>query len=77
VSLTGAPNWFELDRDPRATLVKSGHRRQTWRVSFNDEVIFAKVFDAKSGDPFNRLACAIGLGAAHREWRASRAARIE
>ncbi len=69
-----APNWFELDRDPRATLVKSGHQRRTWRVSLNDEVIFAKVFDAKRGDPISRLAYAMGLGAAHREWRASRAA---
>ena len=69
-----APNWFELDRDPRATVVKSGHHRRTWRVSLNDEVIFAKVFDAKRVDPFSRLAYALGLGAAHREWRASRAA---
>lgn len=69
-----APNWFELDREPRATLVKSGHHRRTWRVSLNDKVIYAKVFDAQRGDPFSRLAYALGLGAAHREWRASRAA---
>lgn len=69
-----APNWFELDRDPRATVVKSGHHRRTWRVSLNDEVIFAKVFNAPRGDPFSRLAYAMGLDAAHREWRASRAA---
>jgi len=77
VALVGqsAPNWFELDRDPRATLVKSGHRRRTWRVSLSNEVIFAKAFDAKRGNPVSRLAYAIGLGAAHREWRASRAAQ--
>jgi tRNA A-37 threonylcarbamoyl transferase component Bud32 len=69
-----APNWFELDRDPRATLVKSGHHRRTWRVSLNNVVIFAKVFDAQRGYPFSRIAYALGLGAAHREWRASRAA---
>ena len=69
-----APNWFELDREPRATLVKSGHHRQTWRVRLNNEVIFAKVFDAQSGGPFSRFGYFIGLGQAHREWRASRVA---
>jgi len=69
-----APNWFELDRDPRATVVKSGHHRRTWRVPLNDGVIFAKVFETQRGTAFSRLAYAMGLGTAHREWRASRAA---
>ena len=69
-----APDWFELDGDSRATPVKSGYHRRTWRVSLNEKVVFAKVFDAKRGGPVSQLAFAFGLGAAQREWRASRAA---
>lgn len=69
-----APNWFELDRDPRASVVKSGRHRQTWRVALNDRVIFAKVFDTRRGNVLGRLAFALGLGTSHREWQASRAA---
>jgi len=70
-----APNWFELDRDPRATLVKTSHFRRTWRVRLGDGEIFAKVFDAQRVNPFSRITHRLGLGAAQREWRASQAAQ--
>src|SRR3990172_7270821 len=71
---SSAPRWFELDHDPRATLMKSSHRRRTWRVTLPDGVIFAKVFDARRGNLFRRVAGLIGLGTPHREWRSSMAA---
>ncbi len=69
-----ALDWFELARDPRATLVKSSHHRQTWRVLLGDGLIFAKVFDTDRGNLLGRLAYALGLGTAQREWRAACAA---
>lgn len=69
-----APNWFELEGDSRATLVKSGHHRQTWRVNLGEEVVFAKLFDFACGGAFKRFVFSLGLSPAHREWRALLAA---
>jgi len=69
-----APDWFGLERDPRATLVKSGRLRRTWRVTLSEGTVFAKVFEGDGGGLLGRLSRWVGMETAQREWRASRAA---
>lgn len=68
-----APDWLGLERDPRASLVKSGHLRRTWRVTLSEGTVFATVFEG-GGSLLGRLSRWVGMGTAKREWRASRAA---
>jgi len=68
-----APDWFALERDHRATLVKSGRLRRTWRVTLSEGTVFAKVFEGDGGSLLSRLSRGVGMGTAQREWRASRA----
>jgi hypothetical protein len=68
-----APDWLALERDPRATLVKSGRLRRTWRVTLTEGTVFAKVFEA-GGGLLGRFSRWVRMGTAQREWRASRAA---
>ena len=73
----GAPDWFALEDDPRATFVKAGHRRKTWSVRLErgrpaqPRVIFAKVFEL-GGAWFERFGRLIGGNPAEREWRITR-----
>ncbi|MGB2985159.1 MAG: lipopolysaccharide kinase InaA family protein [Phycisphaerae bacterium] len=64
------PDWFTLEDDPRAECVKIGRARKTWRVTFGNRTVFAKVFD--EGRFLDHLKRRIVGGAAKREWRASR-----
>ena len=70
-----APDWFGLERDPRATLVKVGYLRRTWRVTLADGMVFAKVFERDGGGVLGRAFRWMGMGTAHREWRASQVDR--
>lgn len=68
----GAPDWFDLEGDPRATRVKSGDRRKTWRVPLGRWTVFAKVFDERGW--LDRLKRWTLGDPAMREWRALRRA---
>ena len=68
----GAPNCFALEADPRAACVKKGHARSTWRVTLDDGVIYAKVFER--GGLAERLKRLLLGNSAEREWRVSREA---
>lgn len=39
----GAPNWTQLEKDPRATQVKSNDGRHVWRVQLERGLVFVKV----------------------------------
>ncbi len=67
-----SPDWFALEDDTRAQCVKPGQARKTWRVTLDDCSVYAKVLDGRGlVEAAKRIA---GLGAARREWRASRSA---
>ncbi len=70
----GAPDWFALDTDDRASLVKEGHQRQTWRVCLDDLTVYAKVV-CVDGWPDRLKALLVGT-TADREWAACRRAEI-
>lgn len=63
-----APDWFALERDPRAARVKPGRLRMTWRVALAGDVVYAKVAEHRRlVDRIKRL----GAGSsAEREYRA-------
>lgn len=44
----GAPDWFSLENDDRARLVKRGHLRQTWRVELGCRTVYAKTYNGGS-----------------------------
>lgn len=67
-----APDWLNLEDDPRANCVKVGHRRKTWRVSPGDGMVFAKVVELHRWADF--LKHWVFGTAVDREWRASRRA---
>ncbi|MCH7704593.1 MAG: hypothetical protein IIB61_05745 [Planctomycetes bacterium] len=68
-----APDWFSLDGNPAACLIKRGRHRAVWRVSLGRHTVYAKVFTAVS--IFERLRWRLGGGPATREWRLLCAAR--
>ncbi len=67
-----APDWFRLESDGRATLVKTGKGRRTWRVRAADVDVYAKVFEPAG--VFDRWKWRILGSPAEREWRAAREA---
>ena len=69
-----APDWFELEREPRATCVKKGFRRAVWRVEWDGRIVFAKVSDLSGGPVRHRIKTWLVGTQAHREWRACRRA---
>ncbi len=72
-----APNWFALQKDPRAVRVKTGHQRSTWRATLGDRTVFAKVVSAAgAGGGMVRLKQWVIGTAAEREWRACREAEV-
>lgn len=64
-----APDWFALEQDDRAELVKAGRARTTWRVRLGDQTVYAKVQDAHGF--LDHVKYVIGIDAARREWRAA------
>ncbi len=71
-----APDWFNLEDDPRARQVKAGYRRTTWRFQLGDGtstpprvVVFAKVFDLPTW--VDRIKNRVLGASVDREWRAS------
>ncbi|MCP4591048.1 MAG: hypothetical protein GY842_09905, partial [bacterium] len=48
VSSASAPDWFGLEDEPRATLVKHNPLRRVYRVKLATGVVYAKVFDDRS-----------------------------
>ncbi len=64
-----APDWFKLEDEPRATLVKSGHDRSVWRVMCSDQAVYAKV--GRMDGLVGRMKARLVGHAAQREWRAS------
>lgn len=66
------PDWFALETDSRATRVKTGRDRATWRVTIGHRQVYAKVFDDRGG-PRSLLSRLTG-STAHREWKPSRRA---
>lgn len=73
ILLDGAPpNWFALETDSRATRVKTGRDRATWRVRVGHREVFAKVFEDPGGP--QALLSRLTGSTAHREWRPSRRA---
>jgi RIO-like serine/threonine protein kinase len=68
----GTPDWFDLEGDPRATRIKSGDQRKTWRVPLGSRTVFAKVFDERGW--LDRLKRWTLGDPAVREWRALRRA---
>lgn len=81
-----APDWFALQDDPRGVCVKVGHARETWRVTIDDRVVFAKVAGdagfvgrlkrwAFGHSPSLTVRRLVGLAtSAEREWHALREA---
>lgn len=67
-----APDWFELGKDPRATCVKCGFQRRTWRVELEEKLVYAKIARLEGG--LARWSTYLGLSAGQREWRTSRRA---
>ncbi len=67
-----APNWPDLSQDPRATSVKPGFRRMTWRIALTDRTVYAKVFCGHGLLDHVKSRCA--LTGVHREWRTARRA---
>jgi len=65
----GSPGWFDLDRDPRATRVKTGHRRGIWRIAIGDDTLFAKVVEVETHSPLARVRFALRWTTSDREWR--------
>ncbi len=68
-----APDWFELEKDPRATCVKCGFQRRTWRVELEEKLVYAKIARLTGGLAARWSTC-LGLSAGQREWRISRQA---
>lgn len=68
----GAPDWFDLEREPRATAVKVGHLRVTWRLDLGGSAVFVKAVD--SVGLVSQLKRSTLGDSARREWRASLAA---
>lgn len=66
---SGAPDWFALNSDARASLIKSGHRRETWRVRLDGLTVFAKIVHVVSWR--ERLRALLAGTTADREWTAS------
>ena len=72
ISGRDTPDWLNLDRDRRATLVKSNPNRRVWRVAVGDRVLYVKEFVGSSiADTLRNL---LRGGPALREWRAAQAA---
>jgi tRNA A-37 threonylcarbamoyl transferase component Bud32 len=67
-----APNWFDLERDARATLIKSNPRRRIRRVRYNDNDLIVKEFDEPAAESLVRRI--VRTMPARCEWRAARAA---
>jgi len=68
----GSPDWFTVEREPKAEVAKSGRGRSTWRVPMGSVVIYAKTYEAVGGA--SGALAIIGMHAAQREWRALRRA---
>ncbi len=72
-----SPDWFTLDRNPRAQCVKSGFGRTVWRVQLAYCVLIAKVFDETAlPDQGRRGVWTLQLRAVKR-WLLGSAAEVE
>lgn len=67
-----APNWFALEGESRAELVKSAHGREIWRVTLTTGTVFAKV--AKAERWADRAKWLVVGSPQEREWRVSQEA---
>lgn len=67
-----APSWADLPQDPRATSIKPGFRRMTWRIALADRTVYAKVFCGHGLLDHVKSRCAVT--GVHREWRTARRA---
>jgi len=67
-----APSWSDLMREPRASSVKAGFRRMTWRITLANRAVYAKVLHGQGLLDHVKSRCA--LSGVHREWRAARKA---
>ncbi|HET6428112.1 MAG TPA: lipopolysaccharide kinase InaA family protein [Phycisphaerae bacterium] len=68
----GAIDWFALEGDPRATIVKANPNRRVWRVRLGDAALYVKAFRAAGwGD---RLRSLFRGPEAVSEWRVGRSA---
>jgi len=63
-----APDWFQLEGEANAELVKRGQQRAVWRVQIDDAVYYAKVFEGAG--PGDRVKNLVMGRSAEREWRA-------
>ena len=61
-----APDWFALEREPRAQLIKSAHGRAIWRVILSTGTVFAKV--ARAGRLVDRTKWLLIASPGEREW---------
>ncbi len=65
-----ALNWFALEAQPLAQLVKVGRGRKTWRVQTEGDLAFyAKVFEPTGPRFWMRLKRLVEADAAKREWK--------
>ncbi len=62
------PDWFNLEGDPRATQVKTGHLRSVWRVELGRDTLYAKIVYSSKNSLISRVRLALGKTASHREW---------
>lgn len=65
----GAPDWFALQRDDRAALIKSNPRRRIWRVFQGEKTLIVKQFDEPAAEHLIRRI--VRSTPAQREWRAA------
>ncbi len=67
-----APDWFNLERDQRATLIKGNPRRRIWHLRHDNNDLIVKEFDEPAAESLmRRIARTMP---ARCEWRAARAA---
>ncbi len=61
-----APNWYDLEHESSATLLKQGHARKTWRVQTSNQTVIVKVFERDN--LFERIKHVFVKDQAQREW---------
>ena len=66
---SGSPDWFALERDDRAALIKSNPRRRVWRVFHGKKPLIVKQFDEPAAEHLVRRI--VRSTPAQREWRAA------